>query len=563
MYIPIDSCKHRPPNAEIKVFASDGGAIVPSEQQGGTTAALKLAFVPKEDEEDYTEVAANGSLSAAANSLGPPAEDPASDFMPDTNKSYADEGIPGSVALGRSSTLSRTGSISRLGGGYPSSLAPSSRPDRRLGAVPASDTNSHSGAGLERTHSRTGSVGASTSASASAASSGFVAPKGPIHVSKVPAEKLKFFTPSEKRRAMTDDGERKPTFGVGPGHPDYQPGDSGLDDLLKQRSDEAPEDRPRKSAAAPTANARPSLLSHVSDLSSTATSDNHDVDSDADWKPNVWKFGESRSRSARGSESRPSVGADSGGVVFDAGIESDRHHAPSAAGDHLSASVHAVNGPSSYAGWNDAPPPDAIVAKAYDGGAGYRKRQHQKHHRLLHDLAAGLPANTGAASKWARPINFGDSLPPSVPVASGSIGRSGAISPLPPGGKGFGRLLNDTIRGRISVEGALGAALDEVRTKTALDLPHHEAARQARPPATPVAPPPKVSLVNDGATSQNQRPSSREHELNKFVAAGGHADGDTRAGGPSGGLAPSASPWRSGSGQQPRARHRSQADKDD
>ncbi|SPC61379.1 uncharacterized protein UHOD_03020 [Ustilago sp. UG-2017b] len=168
---------------------------------------------------------------------------------------------------------------------------------------------------------------------------------------------------------------------------------------------------------------------------SSSNASRFDDDDDDQWKANTWHFGGastmSRSQHRHNHSSNVRVHA------------ADRDESP----HHRSSR------------WNEAPPPHAIVAEAYDGGKAHQRRRAQKSHPLLYDLAAGLPANTGAASKWARPIQFGDSLPDGRSGASIS-GRGGAKA------GGIAKLIDDTIRGRISVEAALQGALQGVTANT-------------------------------------------------------------------------------------------------
>ncbi|KAI3482315.1 hypothetical protein L1887_55076 [Cichorium endivia] len=88
---------------------------------------------------------------------------------------------------------------------------------------------------------------------------------------------------------------------------------------------------------------RPTLTRAVS--SSTSA-----MEDDEEWKPNTWHFG------------RPA--------------------------SHTPPSTNSNTEAEGYRGWNDAPPPpNAVVARAY-------AQPRQSHHRLLNDLAAGLPAQS-------------------------------------------------------------------------------------------------------------------------------------------------------------------------
>uniref|UniRef100_V5EDP3 Uncharacterized protein n=1 Tax=Kalmanozyma brasiliensis (strain GHG001) TaxID=1365824 RepID=V5EDP3_KALBG len=336
--------------------------------------------------------------------------DPVSDFMPDTNKAYIDSAAP---AFGTS--LTPAGALSPSKQPYPASLTPALR---NLGQQ--NTASSHSG---RRAASSIGggSNTPSIAASASAASSGFVPPRQPLHVAKVPADQLKFFASDAKTSAS---GSLKP----GPGDIGYQPGESGIDDLLAMAAQ--PEQHQNGLTPAASSNAARPDLSRSTSIGTFSAFD----DDEEDWKPNTWHFGSAANQPKR----KPS-------------------HRSRATAFESSNTTPTSSSTSQYQGWNDAPPPDAIVARAYDGGKAYRKRQAQRSHPLLYDLAAGLPANPGAASKWARPIQFGDSLPGGPPgVANGSSAASSSRKSAANGG--FGKLIDDTIRGRISVEAALGGA---------------------------------------------------------------------------------------------------------
>lgn len=413
IYIPVDSCKHRPPNAEIKVLPATQGAI-----SADPSSSSSLVFVPKQEEEDFltgtptAEIAQPTLLIESLASVR--VSDPVSDFMPDTNKAYLDSSAP---TFGTS--LTRAGSINGNKQPYPASLTPALRNlNQNQSAGPSSRRAGSSVGG--------GSNAPSVAASASAASSGFVPPRQPLHVAKVPADQLRFFANDAKAKSEASGSRR-----AGPGDADYRPGESGIDDLLALAAQLPSQPNGTSTAASE----RPDLSRNVS-MSNLSTM--YDEDDEDEWKPNTWHFGEAGARQPKSKQNLSSHGSQS----FD-GDESNN-----------------------YTGWNDAPPPHAIVAKAYDGGKAHQRRQAQKSHRLLYDLAAGLPPNTGAASKWARPIQFGDSLPkgpPGVPSGGTSTIAGGSGSGK---NKGFGKLLDDTIRGRISVEAALEGALEGVRSKT-------------------------------------------------------------------------------------------------
>ncbi|KAE8260629.1 hypothetical protein A4X13_0g241 [Tilletia indica] len=193
-----------------------------------------------------------------------------------------------------------------------------------------------------------------------------------------------------------------------------------------------------------------------------------------DWKPNKYTFGSGSTSSA--SRSKPSMsGAGSASDLASntargSGIAGKRRESPgAAAGGSKDGEVERAS-----SGWNDAPAAGARIARAYQDGT--RKIAH---HRLIQDLAAGLPPNSGAAANWQRPIN--DSLP--IPQASlpGGSGRAGGNSTRPDNGAsrsqggygnagasiraaqpGLGKILSDAFRGRMSVEDAFEAAVQSV-----------------------------------------------------------------------------------------------------
>lgn len=410
VYIPVDSCKHRPPNAEIRVVNSRGGVVSSDDPMAG---ADTLVFVPRAEEEDlltgtpYAEIPQPNLMAESLAAMR--VSDPVSDFMPDTNKAYNDSTAP---SFGTS--LTPSGAVHADKQYYPSSLAPSLRNLNQQ-----TSTSSPSGKKPASSVGR-GSNTPSIAASASAASSGFVPPRQPLHVAKVPVDQLKFFASEPKPSAS---GSRNP----GPGDIGYRPGESGIDDLLAMAAQPKPQQNGLTPATSSEAT-RPDLSRSTSFGTFSAFGDDEE-----EWKPNTWHFGSAANRPKRNA--------------------SRRNRATVSESNNAEASSSS----SQYQGWNDAPPPDAIVARAYDGGKAYRKRQAQKSHPLLYDLAAGLPANPGAASKWARPIQFGDSLPGGPPGAvNGSAGASGNRKSGANGG--IGKLIDDTIRGRISVEAALGGA---------------------------------------------------------------------------------------------------------
>lgn len=429
--IPLESCKHRPPAAEV-VRAPDA--------EGG------FAFVPRppapvRDDPPLVDREEGRSLSPEPELPRTSDPDPASDFLPDTNKAYTrsprrSPQLP-SYLPGRRPSPARSAS-GRSSSPALTSESPSFDPrrsgqhDRRFLSI-----------------SESGSISAASNGSAGP--SGFVAPTAPVPVSRVPREALSFFPPARPRvkteEPVDDWNVRASLDGAG-------------------------------AASEPDA--------------SISEAANH-------WYANRWTLGKSsaqevaalvRSSFEGPPAARPVPGlrplhllqrsaSESGGPSLASPMDVD---GPTGADGIPGAVALAGPGPAPVSGgWNDAPPPDARVSHAYGGGGTTRAGpSSSKAKRLFHDLSAGLPPNAGAAANWARPINDSVPIPRRGVVAgpphSGAAAASGATGT----GTGFARvgtLFGDTLRGRISLESAFEAALEEVRASAALDLPHHAAAR--------------------------------------------------------------------------------------
>ncbi|KAL9940910.1 hypothetical protein V8E36_000398 [Tilletia maclaganii] len=226
----------------------------------------------------------------------------------------------------------------------------------------------------------------------------------------------------------------------------------------------------------PTVHSHSKAASSVAGSSSASRQDHSGREGDRDWKPNKWTLGSASSSSATGG-SRSSVSA-SEGTSYTASSgghteSSSRRELPSRTSSASGVTDRGEENERASTGWNDAPAPNARVARAYQGGT-----RRTGHHRLLQDLAAGLPPNTGAAANWQRPIN--DSLPVPQNPALGPPRRDGrrtgsqsgtsrpSNATIGPGislrapSPGLGKIFSDAFRGRMSVEDAFEAAVQSV-----------------------------------------------------------------------------------------------------
>ncbi|CAD6911397.1 unnamed protein product [Tilletia controversa] len=196
-----------------------------------------------------------------------------------------------------------------------------------------------------------------------------------------------------------------------------------------------------------------------------------------DWKPNKYTFGSGPNSSA----TRPKSSMSGNGSASETASNSasSSGHADNRREPSGSAAAGKTNGEVDRAstGWNDAPAANARIARAYQGGT--RKIAH---HRLIQDLAAGLPPNSGAAANWQRPINDSLPIPPTSSPgvarrASSNLLRSDGTGPRNQGAygayghagtssratqPGLGKILSDAFRGRMSVEDAFEAAVQSV-----------------------------------------------------------------------------------------------------
>lgn len=450
IYIPVDQCKFTPPS-----------------EAEGDDPEMTIS------EEDWRENAREG---------GADKEDAASDFLPDTNKAYAD---PNSIR-------NASNPISGLVVGYPASLNPSHRAASSTSSslAPISGTSSHprraasssSTSLLPRSSyaSSSGSAAESSSAAASRQKSQRAQP------TRVPNETLSFFPPASSSPAI-DKGKRRmdnlSSNELDLGASDLDPGESGLDDLLRAREKEREMENTGgvgKEEASRQSLDSSSLLSHGSGAQQGEES--------SEWQPNKWTFGKGgsvrRKPNPNGTEdSNVETNANpksnlkplhllerssssNGGPSLATPTHQNPHSHPPPPPSNFSAYASDIASIArSSTGWNDAPPIDSKVSHAYSGkGAGKKKN----HHRILNDLAAGLPPNSGAAQNWARPIAGSLPLPPPPPTSStnGMMTKNAASTPSigTSSGAGWGKLFNDTLRGRIHLDDAFAVAASQINS---------------------------------------------------------------------------------------------------
>lgn len=285
-------------------------------------------------------------------------------------------------------------------------------------------------------------------------------------------------------------------LGPGPGMSGYEPGSSGVDDLLQLARHARMSDSQDKAVLRNV---------HTSATGTEGTADlGRRIPFEAcepiktsnlfapkgsfgttkaaqPWKPNLWKFGGSKisERSGRKSLECPDSAMQNGVQLFRE-VATNEERSPrliersieewQASSSNLSIAgssntAHDVErAPStSYNGWNDIPTLQAYakgrVVEAY--GKGNKRRSAQARHRFLDDIAAGLPANAGPASKWARPI--GEFVP--LPRAPGS-GATALLGPSNGTGSSLRAILSDTLRGHLAIDEALAKGFEEVLNRS-------------------------------------------------------------------------------------------------
>ena len=378
----------------------------------------------------------------------------------------------------------------------------------------------------------------------------------PGSVQRVPKQELRFFSPgtsaaggvnvsSGSSHFQHDHSSSGSSTASWAGKTGY--GQSGLDDLLqisheralaaanggkaKGKASAIEDDEPRLRLPGRTSNQgdREEVLGSDTGTggegaedgrSDAGTSYSDRLGGDDNWKPNKWTLGQrkksmaslSRTNSDQGSQATIAnhVASVSGLRPLQL-VQSNFPNAPS------DASLERAS-----QGWNDVPPSGANVSHAYSSK---RLGENSKaHHRLLNDLTAGLPPNPGPASSWQRPI--GASLPPPPPGAA----RTGTIAPneaRASASAGFGKLFNDAFRGRISVEGAFEAVMDQVTGKAA---PEGEAsassARRRTNASMPTLPPNRPDLRGNDTGSLGRVSAEEARASLSMGRASKHDPGD-------------------------------------
>ncbi|CAO1616840.1 unnamed protein product [Sympodiomycopsis kandeliae] len=393
------------------------------------------------------------------------------------------ESTPSALGLlSQSGTGANTPSTSsNLGGGPPPRLHAGTH---ERGASSLSLNDSEAASSSVFSDSRERSRGPSTSISRDAGSSrSEVAP--PV-VRRLPSEVLGHF-PAAKRsdthllvskgKARADQWneelvEARPQhrLGAGPGMSGYDPGESGVEDLLQLA-------REAKSRGSSEVDASPhSVVDEVGrgptgvekeSESNDTTHESSLVEAEAEkWKPSVWRFGEKRQPSSASGTQDGDVGSSSHKSVSSTSSTSPTSSLRPLKLVEQSIEQWAATNPgssnkppsnaatSSYNGWNDIPSLEAYaqgkVTEAYNPSSSRKKKSQRA---FFNDLAAGLPANPGQASKWARPI--GDSVP-SNPSSLRSPPTSSSSN------ASWKNIFSDTIRGRMPLEEALNKGFEDL-----------------------------------------------------------------------------------------------------
>lgn len=445
----------------------------------------------------------------------------------------------GSVVEATPSALGLKGGASSI-----SNSGPGSHVNGSLNGGAARSTPSASGPSTSLSRSRSTSPSQSLSHSRSASQSQSNSHSPPV-VRRLPSEVLGHF-PAAPRSDVLAKGKAKAAdqwddevtsarpkhkLGPGPGMAGFRPGESGLEDLLGRDEEESRVQGPLQMGG------KTPMLGSKEPRSSTPSSQSPSRPASPpvdEWKPNIWHMGsggsnkESEATGSAPSAAQPPQESPTKGLrplrLVDQSIQewSDRQA-------NSSATSSANTGGAGYQGWNDVPTLEAYakgrVAEAYgatSSGKGKKAggRAARAHHRFIDDLAAGLPANTGAASKWARPI--GDSMPTAAAAAASKAspqqraGQGGAPGLLNGSGVGLRSLLSDALRGRMGLDEALSKGFEEVlnRTEAWETLPREELEHARRVGAWPAA---------SGVT-----PTAIPARLQQQQGAGGYGEGRPR-----------------------------------
>ncbi|PWN97475.1 hypothetical protein FA09DRAFT_361278 [Tilletiopsis washingtonensis] len=264
---------------------------------------------------------------------------------------------------------------------------------------------------LARSHAHTRSVGTGDGGNSPAP-----------RVRRLKSSALSFFPPGGARTRGEDEADEA--------HAKEEervaPGESGVDDLIqlaeraRLRQDVAPG---TNGHSAPAVNALP--LNRSPAVSARELDDD---DEETPWKANRWRFGNASSSSSSGNRPAPT-------------------------------STPSASSSSGYLGWNDAPEIAPSSNSASRAARNARARRpaatayvvpatagSSSSSGLFGQIAAGLPANDGAAANWQRPIHASVPLPAAAAAASARAAGQKRSD--------WGALVSDAIRGRVSLEDA-------------------------------------------------------------------------------------------------------------
>ncbi|PWN21639.1 hypothetical protein BCV69DRAFT_282357 [Microstroma glucosiphilum] len=396
-----------------------------------------------------------------------------------------------------------------------------------LGLSPPSEPSAHSGVASSPLHERTlPSTGASEISDLSS-SNGLPTNGGgdsPPVVRRLPSEALGHFPATARSDILAAKGKTRADqwneeltsarsqnrLGAGPGMSGYDPGESGVEDLLQLAREARGTGENSETPRGPAF--KLSLPEDIKPEESRSEVSSSSAAEKDEWKPNVWKFGEKKRSGAAGgstldegsrrdslesSASNLASGSNNASTspqralrplkLVDKSIEeweaSSNVGKPSGSRGDATSATSPGSSSSGYAGWNDIPSLDAYakgkVVEAYGGsgkGANGKRRAARANHRFFDDLAAGLPPNSGAASKWARPI--GESLPGATTQKASSSSNGPSLSSAAPAGKksSLRGLLSDALRGRVALDEALAKGFEEVlnRSESWDSLPQEE-----------------------------------------------------------------------------------------
>lgn len=380
-----------------------------------------------------------------------------------------------------------------------------------IGFSPPSEPSVHSGVASSPLHERTlPSTGASEISDLSS-TNGLATNAGgesPPVVRRLPSEALGHFPATARSDVLAAKGKTRADqwdeeltsarsqhrLGAGPGMSGYDPGESGVEDLLQLAREARGNGESSETPRGPSFKLNlPDEIRPEESRSEVSSSSAAEKD---DWKPNVWKFGEKKRSGAAGGSAldegsrRASLESSASNIASGSNVAStsplrplklvdksiEEWEASSNVGK-ASSSRGDVTSPappdSGYAGWNDIPSLDAYakgkVVEAYGAsgkGANGKRRAARANHRFFDDLAAGLPPNSGAASKWARPI--GESLPGATIQKAASSANLPPVSSAGPAGKksSLRGLLSDALRGRVALDEALAKGFEEVLNRS-------------------------------------------------------------------------------------------------